>query len=786
MNILIDGQTLHTAEIDRGIGTYFQEMIEAMLRNDFVNTFYITVDNIEKLQILSDFSQNKLIVLINDKYNPSLLLNSNRQTATDIYSELIAKECLENNIKVYWNPNPQMDNTILPIKSSYNKVKYVATIYDLIPLVMKDVYFAMWHDFIKNEYINKIKILQDYSHLFPISQSSKKDLSALSSVSEDKQTVVFCGVNQKFKPYPFPKTVSDEEYILYIGGFDPRKNMFRAIETYSIFMKKYNSSNINYKLYLVCNLDEAAKSELFEYAKKYNIEENLVLTGFVEEEKLLSLYQKAQCFFFPSLYEGFGLPILEALASGLPIACADNSSLPEVAGEFAHYFDAYNVDAMALSLDKALKDGMDLDSRTKRFEYASKYTWEKPAQILLDGMLNLETKINIKKNKKIAWVSPLPPQRSGISNYSKILLLAMKDDVEIEIYYDSVMPEEELTKKFRTLPLKKLDKNFEDYDEVIYHLGNNSEFHTNIYKYAWNYPSTVVIHDWNMHPFMQHSFLGTKDNDYYEDAIKLYGEDGIKELELIKKRGYPIISKFPMSDKIAGISKRVIVHHKWVKDQLYKQSNVEVIPHFSYIDLIPKNENIIEFKEKYNIFNQEFLITTFGDINLNKLPNINIEAVKLLLDEGYPIKFLFVGNIMPETKVLFDELKLTHYSKYIKTTAYLDYASYYSCMYASDLIINLRNPSNGEASGTLAQSFFAEKAVVIGELAQYNEFPDEIVAGKIRYDGSEVEQLVEILKVQLENKERRESVEKMAKEYSSCVLGLKNIVNKYLKDMDCK
>jgi glycosyltransferase involved in cell wall biosynthesis len=784
MNILIDGQTLHTAEINRGIGTYFKEMIEAMLHNDFVNVFYITVDEEKRLDCFSDYAKNKLIPLFNKDFNPSTLLSIDRKNAMEIYSDVIDKICIEKDIKVYWNPNPQMDNTILPVQKG--KTKFVATTFDLIPLIMKDVYFSLWPNFIKDEYNKKLKVLNTYDHLFPISQSTKNDAMSLTSIAKDKQTVAFCGVSSKFKPYPFPTIVTDEKYILYIGGFDPRKNMFRAIDAFSIFLKKYNEENIDYKLYLVCKLNDESRKELEEYAKKQGVKDSLVLTGFVEDKELLKLYQKARCFFFPSLYEGFGLPVLEALASGLPVACADNSSLPEVAKDYAHYFNAYDSNDMAKSLQKTLQESMSLEDRIKRYNYASQYTWDKPAQIVLDTVVSLNNQTNIKKDRKIAWVSPLPPQRSGISNYSKLLLLAVKDKIEIDIYYDKVKPEKDIAELFRVFPLKKLPDNFNNYDEVIYHLGNNTEFHTNIYKYAWDYPSTVVIHDWNMHPFMQHSFLHTKNEHYYMDALKVYGDEGVSELEMIKSRGYPDIWRFPMSDAIAKRSKRVIVHHQWVKQQFIRKDNVEVIPHFSYINKEPSVNDIVAFKDKYSVLDSEYLISMFGDINKNKLPNIQIEAVKQLLDRGYPIKLVFAGKVQPETEILFEQLKGTVYESQIISTGYLSDMEYFSCLYASDMVINLRNPSMGEASGTLMQAFFALKAVIIGDLNQYKEFPDEIVAGKVKYDGSEVEQLVKILRTQLENKQLRTSIGKKAKLYSGNVLALKGIVKKYLKRMDHK
>ncbi len=779
MNILIDGQTLHTAEISRGIGTYFKEMVESIIRNDFVNIFYITIDDESRLDHLSSYARDKLIYLVDTQFNPEILLGLDRESSPMEYSKLIDLICTEKAIAVYWNPNPQMINTILPSKNT--NTKYVATMYDLIPYVMKDVYFSLWPEFIKNEYLSKMEILKNYDHLFPISSNTKKDTVERMSVLEEKQTVAFLGVSKKFQPSPFPIVPIEDDYILYIGGFDPRKNMFRAIEAFSLFKKKYNDKGIDYKLYLVCSLNDESHGKLISFAEEQNIAESLVLTGFVDEGELLEIYQKARCFFFPSLYEGFGLPILEALASGLPVACADNSSLPEVAGKYAEYFDAYDIEDMAKSLNKALNKGTNLDERMRRYRYASSLSWDIPARKLLKGILKFGRRKNSKKKKKIAWVSPLPPQRSGIANYSKVLLLAMKKKADIVIYYDEIPPEKELQDIFTIKPLKKLAKKFDDYDEVIYHLGNNSDFHTNIYKYAWNYPSTVVMHDWNIHPFMQHSFLNTEDSLYYKDAISIYGEDGIHELEEIKKRGYPDVWRFPMSDAIAHRSKRVIVHHQWVKSQYTNNTHIEVIPHFSHIDRESTAEEIRAFKNRYDISDNEFLIVAFGDVNKNKLPDAKISAVKALIDHGYPVKFIFAGKMAPDIKPIFELLRGTSYEKRIFVTGYLDEDEYFSCMYASDLIINLRNPSMGEASGTLMQSLFAQKATIIGNLNQYREFPDDVVAGKIDYDGSEVEQLVILMKRFLENEIQREKISQNAKKYADTVLDLDTVISLMLK-----
>ena len=114
-----------------------------------------------------------------------------------------------------------------------------------------------------------------------------------------------------------------------------------------------------------------------------------VLTGFIDDEALVALYQKARCLFFPSLYEGFGLPVLEGLACGLPVACSNTSSLPEVGGKQAFYFDPYDIDGMADSLYQAMAAPIDYESRQRRYEYSRGFSWQETARGTLNGFTDL-------------------------------------------------------------------------------------------------------------------------------------------------------------------------------------------------------------------------------------------------------------------------------------------------------------------------------------------------------------------------------------------------------------
>jgi SAM-dependent methyltransferase len=176
--------------------------------------------------------------------------------------------------------------------------------------------------------------------------------------------------------------------VIYPGGFDPRKNMDRAVEAFARLHEKYGGEEKirATELCIVCSCDRAGETQLLNYAKKLGIEGKVWLTGYIEDRVLVETYQKARCLFFPSLYEGFGLPVLEGLACGLPVAASNSSSIPEVGGDFAIYFDPADVDQMRDALWQTLQLPTDHQTRTERYEYSKEFSWKKTALATLAAL----------------------------------------------------------------------------------------------------------------------------------------------------------------------------------------------------------------------------------------------------------------------------------------------------------------------------------------------------------------------------------------------------------------
>ena len=173
-------------------------------------------------------------------------------------------------------------------------------------------------------------------------------------------------------------------YLLFVGTLQPRKNVAKLIEAFSQLKNK------EIELVIVGKKGWLWE-EIFAAPEKFGVMERVKFLDFVENEDLPSLYKNALCFVLPSLYEGFGLPVLEAMKFGCPTVISDTSSLPEVGGDAALYFDPQSVDDIAQKIEKVISDEKLREEMVKKgYNQIKKFSWEKTAKETLKVLEDLE------------------------------------------------------------------------------------------------------------------------------------------------------------------------------------------------------------------------------------------------------------------------------------------------------------------------------------------------------------------------------------------------------------
>lgn len=178
----------------------------------------------------------------------------------------------------------------------------------------------------------------------------------------------------------------DSEYILFVGTLQPRKNVAKLIEAFA----KVNDKKI--KL-IVVGKKGWLWEEILASPEKYNVTDRVKFLDFVGDEDLPGLYKNATCFILPSLYEGFGLPVLEAMKYGCPVLISNVSSLPEVGGDAAIYFDPADTDEITKALESVISDeGLRTTMIEKGYNQVKKFSWERTARKTLDVLQELAKK----------------------------------------------------------------------------------------------------------------------------------------------------------------------------------------------------------------------------------------------------------------------------------------------------------------------------------------------------------------------------------------------------------
>jgi glycosyltransferase involved in cell wall biosynthesis len=218
-------------------------------------------------------------------------------------------------------------------------------------------------------------------HIITVSNASKLDILQYMKLQEAKVSVVYEAASDDVRPIP-QKDCDDilnnyrirRPYIAALSSVSRNKNIVRLVRVFAYILKEFDCD-----LVLIGHLPKG--SEILNEIHKLRIKERINITGFIPRHELSALLQKARLFVFPSLYEGFGLPLLEAQKLGVPVACSDRASLPEIANGTAMQFDPESEQEMRSSIIKCLQsDELLLSLKEEGIRNASRFSWVKAAQ----------------------------------------------------------------------------------------------------------------------------------------------------------------------------------------------------------------------------------------------------------------------------------------------------------------------------------------------------------------------------------------------------------------------
>jgi glycosyltransferase involved in cell wall biosynthesis len=649
---------------------------------------------------------------------------------------------------LYWATSPfEVGTSIDDVWPAYARradVLTAVTVFDLIPLIYSDHYLA--DPVLREWYKARLGLVQTADLVFTISDATAEDVVGMLDVPEERVVTIGTGVSELWHP---PSDQEDPEglvrssfpeirpgYLFYTGGIDFRKNMERLLEAYADLE---SSLRRRHQLVITCSMDPAGEQSLRTLIGDLGVDDDVVLTGFVPDETLLALYQASHLFVFPSLYEGFGLPLVEAIRSGVPAITADRASMREIVPDESLRFDPTDTGAITESIRWALTE-TDLRDRARGIQSKAveAYTWDTVADRALDALRRVwasRTRVSDAPSNgwkgihpvrpRVAWFSPMPPQRSGIADYSVQLLGALAQHLDIDVFvegrpseFDHLSSDRVTLRPYRAFPL--LDT-VDPYDEVVYCMGN-SEFHSYVYDALLARPGVVLAHEVRFNGF--YAWYGqnrSQDPNFFQRALAAQhpnvppgaGADGSITPDEADRFGIYMVSE------LLDRSTKFLVHSEYAANIARLQSprsarRVAVVP----FGIATPAEGAAATNPS------QPLIVTMGIAAKVKATDTFVEAIPLVLDSVPDARFAIVGSVDDSLREeLLERADSLGVADYLTITGHVDRAEYESWLARASIAVQLRRTSNGETSAAVVDCLRYAVPTVVSEIGSAREYP---------------------------------------------------------------
>lgn len=621
------------------------------------------------------------------------------------------------------------------------------TLYDLIPLAYANIYLA--DEGARHWYYRKLQSLRNAALLLSISEHSRQEAFEFLGIEEHKVINLSGAMTADFQVLDLTleqKQAISQRYgltkpfVMYTGGIDHRKNIEGLVEA---FAKLPLALRQQYQLVVVCKVNERDRQRFQVLAQQHGLQgADLVFAGFVPDEDLIALYNMAKLFVFPSKREGFGLPVLEAMACGLPAIGSNCSSIPEIMGCDDALFDPQDTASITAKMAQALQDqGFYNALREHGLAQSQKFSWDKSARTALDAFeayheqqqaaasVSAPVVALVEKRPRLAFISPLPPEKTGIAAYSAMLLPELARYYEIEVVTDQPVVEDAwIEANFPIRSVAWFRENHQRYARCLYQVGN-SAFHQHMFDLLQAFPGVITLHD-----FYLVNVKGHMDVTGYKEATlmqALYASHGYSALHLLVNEDYSSVMKAYPANKRALDSARGVVVHSHFPKQLAQQWYGEDYPeHWKVIPLVraPKRHNSrAEARRLLGVSADDIIICSFGMLAPSKQNQRLLNAwLASPLSHNPHCKLVFVGELggREYAPAIQQIIHSAAAKARIQITGFASQEDYDNWLAAADVAVQLRTDTRGETSAAILDCLASGLPTIFNAYGSAAEIPD--------------------------------------------------------------
>jgi glycosyltransferase involved in cell wall biosynthesis len=380
---------LFLRKFETGIGRVTKSLIDELAKLDRENNYILYTDQRVNFHLPANF---RVKILASSFYRREDLI---KQTFWERIT--ISREAEKDKLDVFFSP--------YNAATRFKTIPHVVLLHDVIWKVLAGTYL---YNFRRRIYAQQtFEAVRGAKRVLTVSEFSRKEIHKHLDIELDKIKVIGNGVEAVFRPLEkndknvrsvLKKHGVDSPYIFYIGGFETRKNVTLLLNAFAKLVKHY-ANNLRNRILVIGGEVPAVSNPLLEDVKgiatSLGISDRVKFVGKLSDEELAGFYNGADFFVFPSLYEGFGLTVLEAMACGVPVIASQITPIVEVAQDTVHYFHPDREDELVQSMNRFLNDQvLKEELRVRALNRARQFSWDKSAKLLLD-----ELKKNAKKTR---------------------------------------------------------------------------------------------------------------------------------------------------------------------------------------------------------------------------------------------------------------------------------------------------------------------------------------------------------------------------------------------------
>lgn len=620
--------------------------------------------------------------------------------------------------------------------------RLAVTVYDLIPWHFPERYLSdprtRWL------YRCRLALLGQADAVLAISQSAADDVADVLKVPDSRIHVVGTGVSDHFFPAEDPVWLRNalsttypwaaEEFLLYTGGVDFRKNLEGLFEAYAALPAALRG---RHPLVIVCSITRGQQEHYGALLRELGIEGQVHFTGYVVEQTLLALYQTTHLFVFPSVYEGFGLPVAEAMSCHAPVIAGRNSSLIELVGAPEALFDASDPADISRVLATALDPATGLRDRLVQASgRRAGWEWDAVADNVADAYRRLGPSVSRRRRSKpsLALVTPVPDSPSGIATYNAHLLPYLAEAFELDLFVDDA------SEQTRMQPLKEVARRVvpmrpgslaqltsQPYDHLLAVLGNSHchlgalEALTRLGGVAWAH-DVRLTNMWEAATLLRPELVPSRYVPLLEDRRVGRLPGALQGFDAMPAEDYFRVNHL-MFDEVFHRASSVLVNShaaaalSRVEAPEWAESRVQVMP---FAGPSPVNRRIAASHVR--------TVASFGYVDQAKQCFKVFSALCELAVLDPRVQAFLAGPVDAGVRArLQEEARRAGVADRVHVTGELSEERYRALLASCDLGVQLRDGSNGESSAVVTELLAAGVPTIVTASGSLAELPDDLV-----------------------------------------------------------